>query len=77
MSVDIPQSRRSWFRAALKRTEGPALGTWVKLPAMESIELIALAGFDFVVIDLEHSPMNLQTAFGLRRRDRGLRAVAE
>ncbi len=58
-------TRRSLFRAALARTEGPALGTWVKLPVMESIELIALAGFDFVVIDLEHSPMNLETAYRL------------
>lgn len=39
-----------------------ALGTWVKLPAVESIELMALAGFDFVVIDLEHSPMSIETA---------------
>jgi 4-hydroxy-2-oxoheptanedioate aldolase len=39
-----------------------ALGTWVKLPAIESVELMALAGFDFVVIDLEHSPLSIETA---------------
>lgn len=39
-----------------------ALGTWVKLPAVESVELMALAGFDFVVIDLEHSPLSIETA---------------
>src|SRR5690606_3755634 len=39
------------------------LGTWVKLPATESMELVALAGFDFAVIDLEHSAMNLETPF--------------
>jgi len=55
--------RRSLFRAALARTEGPALGTWVKLPAMESMELVALAGFDFAVIDLEHASLDLQTAY--------------
>jgi 2-keto-3-deoxy-L-rhamnonate aldolase RhmA len=32
---------------------------------MESIELIALAGFDFVVIDMEHSPLNTQTVYQL------------
>ncbi len=58
-------TRRSRFRAALARAEGPALGTWVKLPLMESVELIALAGFDFVVIDLEHAPIDLQTAYQL------------
>jgi 2-keto-3-deoxy-L-rhamnonate aldolase RhmA len=57
--------RTSRFRAALARTDGPALGTWVKLPVMESVELLALAGFDFVVLDLEHSPMNLETAYRL------------
>ncbi|WP_285027067.1 aldolase/citrate lyase family protein [Plantibacter sp. ME-Dv--P-122b] len=54
--------RSSRFRAALADPSGPALGTWVKLPAMESMELVALAGFDFAVIDLEHSPMSLETA---------------
>lgn len=54
---------KSLFRAALARTEGPALGTWVKLPAMESVELMGLAGFDFVVIDLEHSAIDLETAY--------------
>lgn len=46
----------------LLSTGQPVLGTWVKLPAVESVELMALAGFDFVVIDLEHSPMSLETA---------------
>jgi 2-keto-3-deoxy-L-rhamnonate aldolase RhmA len=56
---------RSSFKASLAAGDGPSLGTWVKLPIVESIELIALAGFDFVVIDLEHSPMNLESAYQL------------
>lgn len=55
--------RRSLFRAALRESAGPPLGTWVKLPAIESMELVALAGFDFAVIDLEHSAMDLETAY--------------
>ncbi len=58
-------SRTSRFRAALAGPGGPALGTWVKLPVVESVELLALAGFDFVVIDLEHSPIDLETAYRL------------
>jgi len=54
---------KSLFRAALANPDGPAIGTWVKLPAMESMELVALAGFDFVVIDLEHSAMSIETAY--------------
>jgi len=58
-------TRSSLFRAALAAGPGPALGTWVKIPAMEVVELIALAGFDFVVIDLEHSPIDLESAYRL------------
>ncbi|QSE41315.1 hypothetical protein JXX30_00290 [Rhodococcus erythropolis] len=38
------------------------MGSWVKLPATESVELLAEAGMDLVVIDLEHSPLSIQTA---------------
>ena len=62
MSAVLPRSA-SLFRSALGRTSGPALGTWVKLPAMESMELVALAGFDFAVIDLEHSAMSIESAY--------------
>ncbi|WP_349902457.1 HpcH/HpaI aldolase family protein [Parafrigoribacterium humi] len=55
--------RHSLFRAAVARTDKPALGIWVKIPAMEIVELIAIAGFDFIVIDLEHSPLDLETAY--------------
>jgi len=55
---------RSLFRAALGR-EGPALGTWIKVPAVEHVELVARAGFDFVVIDLEHSTITTESAYGL------------
>ncbi|WP_432828893.1 HpcH/HpaI aldolase family protein [Dactylosporangium sp. CA-092794] len=58
-------SRSSRFRAAVSRAGGPALGTWIKIPAMEIMELVALAGFDFVVIDLEHSPIGLESAYHL------------
>ncbi len=37
----------------------PVLGTWVKLSSPESVEIMADAGFDFVVIDLEHTMMDL------------------
>jgi 2-keto-3-deoxy-L-rhamnonate aldolase RhmA len=46
-------------------TDGPALGIWIKIPAMEIMELVALAGFDFVVIDLEHSTISLESAYQL------------
>jgi 2-dehydro-3-deoxyglucarate aldolase/4-hydroxy-2-oxoheptanedioate aldolase len=41
------------------------LGTWVKLPSLETIQLLAHAGFDFVVIDMEHAPHSLERAVTL------------
>lgn len=59
-TLPLPESL---FRRAIANPSGPALGTWVKLPAMESVELMALAGFDFVVIDLEHSALGIETVY--------------
>lgn len=36
---------------------GPCVGTFVKLPRPEVADILALAGFDFVICDLEHSQM--------------------
>lgn len=41
------------------------LGTWVKIPSLETVELLGHAGFDFVVIDMEHAPHTLETAYRL------------
>jgi len=41
---------------------GPSLlATFVLIPRLEIIELIALAGFDVVVIDLEHGPYGIES----------------
>jgi 4-hydroxy-2-oxoheptanedioate aldolase len=40
------------------------VGTFIKFPATESVEIAAQAGFDFVIVDLEHS--QLSDADGLR-----------
>ena len=41
------------------------LGTWVKIPAFETVEMLAHAGFDFVVLDMEHSPLALDRVYEL------------
>jgi 2-keto-3-deoxy-L-rhamnonate aldolase RhmA len=38
---------------------GGTLGTWIKLSSPESVEIMAHVGFDFVVIDLEHTTLDL------------------
>ena len=41
------------------------VGTWVKIPSLETVELLGHAGFDFVVVDMEHAPHALDTAYRL------------
>ncbi len=49
----------------------PRLGAWVKIPAPESVELLALAGFDFVVIDAEHAAIDVRTTSNMIASARG------
>ncbi|MET9809975.1 HpcH/HpaI aldolase family protein [Streptomyces halstedii] len=44
------------------RTTVP-LGTWLKMGAVEPVEIMAFAGYDFVVVDMEHAPLDLQSAY--------------
>lgn len=39
------------------------LGTWAKIGSLETVELLGHAGYDFIVIDMEHSPLSLDRAF--------------
>ncbi|MEO8104029.1 MAG: aldolase, partial [Betaproteobacteria bacterium] len=41
------------------------LGPFVKCPHPEMIEAIALAGFDFAVIDMEHTPLSPRDLYPL------------
>ncbi|EOD67367.1 aldolase/citrate lyase family protein, partial [Amycolatopsis vancoresmycina] len=41
------------------------VGTWLKIASTEPAEIMAFAGFDFVVVDLEHAPLDLVTAYRL------------
>lgn len=52
--------------AARVRSSGRGLlGTWVKIPSLETMQLLGHAGFDFVVIDMEHAPHTLERAVEL------------
>jgi len=43
------------------RAKQPQIGLWVSLASNFSAEIVAGAGFDWVVIDMEHSPNDLNT----------------
>jgi len=57
---------RTELRAALTGGRG-RVGTFVKLPTPDVLELAAAAGFDFVVVDLEHSTLTEPDAIALVR----------
>ena len=46
----------------LRTAERGLLGTWVKIPTFETVQLLAHAGFEFVVVDMEHAPHALDRA---------------
>jgi len=43
----------------------PTLGTFVKIPSLEVAEILAIAGFDFVVIDTEHALLSVRDVYEL------------
>lgn len=49
----------------IRSAERGLLGTWVKIPSFETVQLLAHAGFDFVVVDMEHAPHSLERAIEL------------
>lgn len=51
---------RSGFRARLRAPE-PMHGTFLKIPSTQPAEILGSLGFDFVVIDEEHAPLNPET----------------
>jgi len=48
-------------RAALKAGK-PSVGTWLTLPDTVAARLMARAGFDWLTVELEHTPVNFETA---------------
>lgn len=48
-------------RAKLKRGEA-SLGTWLVLPDPFAARLMASVGFDWLNVELEHAPVNIETA---------------
>ncbi len=65
----------------LKRTlkeGGAAIGTFVLNESPDLIEIMALGGFDFVIIDTEHGPLSVETTKNLVRAAeyRGITPIA-
>lgn len=53
----------NWLKAEPRTGASCRFGTWVKIPALETVEILGRAGFDFIVVDMEHALHSLQTAY--------------
>ncbi len=53
--------RTNPVRAKLKRGE-PSIGTWLTLPDPISARLMASAGFDWLTVEMEHTPVTIEIA---------------
>ena len=54
---------RLGFARRLESEDRCLFGTWLKIPALEPVEILADAGFDFLVIDQEHAPLTFEFAY--------------
>ena len=45
----------------------PGVGTWCQIDSPEVIDMLGLAGFDFIVIDCQHGPFGIETAERMAR----------
>jgi 4-hydroxy-2-oxoheptanedioate aldolase len=57
------------------RTGQPQIGLWVTLCSSFSAEIVAGADFDWVVLDTEHSPSEIETVLGQLQAFAGSRAT--
>jgi 4-hydroxy-2-oxoheptanedioate aldolase len=55
-----------FLKAKLKRKQ-PVLGTWSVVPSPTVTEILANAGLDFALIDMEHGPISFETAENMIR----------
>jgi 2-keto-3-deoxy-L-rhamnonate aldolase RhmA len=51
------------FLESVRSPDRCLFGTWAKLSSLETLEMLAYAGFDFVVIDTEHAPHTFETVY--------------
>jgi 4-hydroxy-2-oxoheptanedioate aldolase len=56
--------KQNLVKQRIRRGE-PTIGTWLSLASVVAAERMALAGFDWLTIDLEHAPTNWETAMAM------------
>ena len=56
--------KQNLMKQRIRRGE-PTIGTWLSLSSVIAAERMAVAGFDWLTIDLEHAPTNWETAMAM------------
>lgn len=57
------------------RADEPVFGLMATIPSVPLAQILARAGFDFLVIDMEHSPIDIQAAQAMITATAGTRAT--
>jgi 2-keto-3-deoxy-L-rhamnonate aldolase RhmA len=55
----------SHFKERLYEPSARLVGMFVKFPTMETIEILASLEYDFVIIDMEHAPLSVETVYSM------------
>ena len=53
--MELPVNR---FKSAIKSGK-PQIGLWCSFPTSQTIEVVAGSGFDWLLLDMEHSPNDI------------------
>lgn len=64
------------FKQSLRRQDGPPmLGSWIMSAAPATAEALGWCGFDFLVVDMEHTPIGIAEAVSILRAIAGTPAA--
>jgi 2-keto-3-deoxy-L-rhamnonate aldolase RhmA len=78
LTASLPLAAQPQWENPIKKLlrEGkPIIGATIQVPSVETASQLANAGFDFLWIEMEHSPITLETARDMILATRGLKAV--
>jgi len=55
----------SHFKEKLYDPATRPMGMFIKFPTIETMEILASAGLDFVILDMEHAPLSIDTVYSM------------
>lgn len=71
-----PANASAYLANSLQKPDGVKLGIGVTTPSPELVQMFAHAGFDYVLIDMEHGPISIETAYRMVTATIGTNAEA-